>query len=168
LHFTLSTKRNVGRTVLASHFLGFLGILFIGERALLLPVLGFITTVVFGLLNAPKRPSWSGQPGGTFAWAPFPIGPALFLLDAAILLVIPLLTWISGGRGLPDLGHAGLLLPHDRYMLSDHGVRTAVDRWRFIVTGLLFYSVWFAGGSFVTALVFFFKRAPSMLPERDA
>jgi len=131
---------------------------------MLLPVFGFTFTVLFGLFNAPRRQRWSGQPGSPFAWAPFRLGPWLFVIVVALLSVIPLMSLLSKGHGLPDIGNRGLLLSRDHYDLSDHGVHTPVERWRFVTLGVLFFSLWCAGGSAAAGLVFF-KRAPSVPPE---
>jgi hypothetical protein len=154
-------KSIVGRIVLAAYLAGYLGVLLIGQRAVLVAIPAFVLTVVAGLVNAPRRQRWAGVPGAPFAWAPFRMGPVLFAVVPALLGAFYLVDVLSAGRGMPDIGGIGLLLPRPHYTFSTHGVQTEVERWRFVVVGLLFFTLWFAGGAFA-AWVVFFRSAPSM------
>ena len=152
-------KQTVGWIVLATYLAAYLGLLVIGERAVLAAILGFVLTVVAGLVTAPRRQRWAGVPGAPGAWAPFRIGAPLFAIALGLLAAFYLVALLSGGRGISDVGSVGLLLPRAHYTLSSDGVQSEVERWRFVVVGLLFYSLWFAGGA-VAAWLVFFKRAP--------
>jgi hypothetical protein len=161
-----SLRSIVGGSVLAAYAVGYLGLLLIGDRAVLVAIPGFVVTVLAGLVNAPRRQRWMGVPGAPFAWAPFRMGPVLFIVVAVLLGSFYVIDALAGGRGTPDIGGIGLLLPRTHYTFSTHGLQTEVERWRFVVVGLLFFTLWFAGGSFA-AWVVFFRSAPST-PARNS
>jgi hypothetical protein len=157
----LSMKQKIGWVIVALHLCGYLGVLLIGERALLVALPGFVLTFLVGLVNAPRRQSSGGVPGSPYAWAPFPIGAPLFAIAGSLLGMFFLLAYLSGGRGTSDVGDIGLLFPREHYTLSNHGLQSEVERWRFLAVGLLFYTLWTAGAICAACLVFI-RSAPSI------
>lgn len=157
----LSMKQKAGGVIVTLHLCGYLGVLLIGERAFLVGLPGVLLTVLVKLVNAPRRQSSGGVPGSPYAWAPFPLGASLFAIVGSLLGGFLLLAYLSGGRGTADVGDLGLLLPRELYTLSNHGLVSEVERWRFVSVGLLFYTLWSAGAICAACLVFI-RSAPSI------
>ena len=152
------SKLRVGQVLLALYLVGYIGVLVVGQRAVVLALPGFVLTVLVGLATIPRRRS---GPFGRYAPPPFELRWSLFLIVPAILGALYLFGELSRG-GVPDLREAGLLLPRDHYMLiSRGGVLSEVAHWHFVVLGLLFHTMWFGGGAFATWLVFLGKRPSS-------
>jgi hypothetical protein len=149
-------KHTVGRIVLAVYLLGYLGVLLIGQRAVLPVIVGFVLTVLVGMFTATQSRRLKGTGS---AWVPFPLRWSLFLIVPALLGSVYLLSVLAPGSSVPDIAHAGLLMPREHYTLvTRHGVPTEVERWRFVVVGLLFHSLWFGGSAFVAWIVFLSDR----------
>jgi len=152
---TLTPSRHtVGRIVLVAYLISYLGVLLVGRFAMVPAIAAFVLTVLVGLLTATQQRS--ARFGSR--WVPFPL-KRLLLIVPPLLATVFLLSVLAPGGGVPDIAQGGLLLPRERYTLvTRHGVQTDVEHWRFLLVGLLFYSLWFGGGVLAAWIVFQAKR----------
>lgn len=152
---TRTRKHTVGRIVLGAHLVGYVGVLLIGQLAMIATIAAFVLTILVGMFTATQQRSLRGGS----RWVPFPLRRSLFLIVPVLLGAIYLVGVLAPGGGLPDIAHAGLLMPREHYTLvTRHGIHTEVEQWRFVLVGFIFYSLWLGGGVLVAWIVFLSTR----------